>query len=51
MQIEIVPFPVNALELKNRAILIRLTQAESIAGENVIIGYPREDNKIKKISG
>jgi hypothetical protein len=43
-------FPVNALKLKNPAILVRPSQAECTAGKNVIIRDPRKDYTIEKTS-
>lgn len=51
MQVDTMPFPVNALEWKNPAVLVRLYQAESTIGNNMIIGDPREHAKIEKNSG
>jgi len=44
-------FPINTLTLNNLVVLVRTDQAESSTGKFVIIGYPREDWKNKKISG
>jgi hypothetical protein len=50
------PLPYNktlsmakTLEINNPAIFIRLEQADSTIGKNVIIGEPRESKKIKKV--
>ena len=50
MEIDTIPFPVNSLELKNVSVLVRHNRAEPAAGRNIIIGDPREDDKIEKIS-
>jgi len=42
MQVDTMPFQVNALELKNPTVLVRLNQAES-TNKKVIIGDPREE--------
>jgi hypothetical protein len=44
MQIDWSLFPVNKLDLKNPAILIRPEQADATKGKNVVIGDPRLKN-------
>jgi hypothetical protein len=44
MQIDRSLFPVNKLDLKNPAILIRPEQADATKGKNVVIGDPRLKN-------
>jgi hypothetical protein len=48
MQIDQNPFPMptHVLELKNPKVLIRLNQAESTKGKNVIIGEERPEKKM-----
>jgi hypothetical protein len=43
------PSMAETLEINNLAVLIRLEQADSTIGKNVIIGEPRESKKEKKI--
>jgi predicted deacetylase len=45
MQVDKSPFPVHVLECNNLTVLVRLEQAKSIAGKNVVIGEPRRDEK------
>jgi hypothetical protein len=42
-------FMAETLEINNPAILIRLEQADSTIGKNVIIGKPRKFKKEKKV--
>lgn len=44
-------FLINTLMLTNPVVLVQTDQAESSTRKTVIIGYPREDWKNKKISG
>jgi hypothetical protein len=44
MQVHRSPFPVNKLDLENPAILIRLNQADTTKGKNVVIGDPRPES-------
>jgi hypothetical protein len=47
MQVDRSPFLVNKLDLENPAILIRLEQANTTKGKNVVIGDPRSENDAK----
>ena len=46
MQTDQNPFPVHALELSNPKVLIRLHQAESAKGKNVIVGEERHERRV-----
>jgi hypothetical protein len=44
MQINQSPFPVNKLDLENSSVMIRLEQADTTKGKNVVIGDPGSEN-------
>ena len=46
MQVDQNPFPVHVFELKNPKVLVRLSQAESTKGKNVVIGDERPEKKL-----
>ena len=46
MQIDQNPFSVHTLELSNPKVLIRLHQAESAKGKNVIVGEERHERRV-----
>jgi len=46
MQIDQNPFPAHMLELNNPKVLVRLSQAESTKGKNVVIGDERPEKKL-----
>jgi hypothetical protein len=47
MRVDTMPFPINAMELKNLVVLARHSQVDSPPGKNVIIGESNEDEKIE----
>ena len=46
MQVDQNPFPVHMLELNNPKVLVRLSQAKSTKGKNVVIGDERPEKKL-----
>jgi len=50
MWVDTMPFPINAMELKNLVVLARHSQVDSPPGKNVIIGESNEDEKIENAS-
>jgi hypothetical protein len=49
MQIDRSLFPFNKLDLENLAVLIRLKQADTTKGKNVVIGDPRPEKNAESI--
>jgi hypothetical protein len=47
IQVDRSPFPINKLDLENPGVLIRLEQADTTKGKNVVISDPRSENDVK----
>jgi hypothetical protein len=51
MQVDKVPFPIHIIEAGLPAVLIRLEQADTTQGKNVVIGEPRVAPNVETNSG